>query len=366
MSHSTRVKKLRQQMADQSVEALLVTDEINVGYLSGFTGDSSYLLLTADRAALLSDRRYETQIQTECADWEAMIRGPERTMVQLVEEAIGSVVGPSSQRIGLEAAHLSWATQRSLAEQMPSVDWLPTTDLVESLREIKEPSEIEVLRRAVWVAERTFESLRARLRPHWTELEMAHEIESTMRHLGASGCGFAPIVAVGANAALPHAHPGRQPISVSPVLLVDWGAKVAGYSSDLTRAMHVAPPTRRFNEIYEVVLEAQQVAIDVIRPGVECRAVDGAARKVITDAGYGDKFGHGLGHGIGLQVHESPRLSAISKGTLQAGMVVTVEPGIYLPGEFGVRIEDDVLVTETGHEVLSSLPKGLDDCSVML
>lgn len=365
MSNLNRVEKLRQQMIEQSVEALLITDETNVGYLSGFTGDSSYLLLTPDRAVILSDRRYETQIQSECAAWEPMIRGPERTMQQLVKEAIESIA-KSSQRIGLEAEHLPWATQRSFAEQMPSVDWLPTSRLVESLREIKEPSEIEVIRRAVWVAERTFESLRARLRPHWTELEMAHEIEATMRHLGASGCGFAPIIAVGANAALPHAHPGGQPISLAPVLLVDWGAKVDGYTSDLTRTMHIGPLSSPFREVYQVVLEAQQAAIEAIRPGIEFRAVDHAARKVITDAGYGDKFGHGLGHGIGLQVHESPRLSAISTGVLQAGMVVTVEPGIYLPGEFGVRIEDDVLVTETGPEVLSILPKGLDDCPVML
>jgi Xaa-Pro aminopeptidase len=353
-------------MADQGIERMLVTDETNVGYLSGFSGDSSYLLVTAAQQMILSDRRYETQIATECAGWEALVRGPQRTMLQLIKEALAATGGARGGAVALEAEQICWATQRSFAEAMPEFTWIPTRGLVESLRAIKEPREIETLRRAVWVAERSFESLTARLRPQWTELEMAHELEATMRHLGASGCGFDPIVAVGPHAALPHATPRARSISESPVLLIDWGAKFDGYTSDLTRTLHVGPPKGRFAEVYPVVLAAQEAAIAAIRPGVELRGVDAAARQVITDAGWGDYFGHGLGHGIGLQVHESPRLSAISEGTLEAGMVVTVEPGIYLPGELGVRLEDDVLVTESGHEVLSSLPKGLEACSVML
>ncbi len=366
MAERSRLNKLRQQLAEQGIERMLVTDETNVGYLSGFRGDSSYLLITADRQMILSDRRYETQIAEECPDWEAVVRGPQRTMLQLIEEALAATGGAASAAVGLEADQICWTTQRSFVANMPEVTWIPTSGLVEGLRAIKEPGEIDTLRRAVWVAERAFESLTARLRPQWTELEMAHELEATMRHLGATGCGFDPIVAVGPHAALPHATPRARSISESPVLLIDWGAMFEGYTSDLTRTLHIGPAKGRFAEVYPVVLAAQQAAIAAIRPGVELRTVDAAARQVITDAGWGDYFGHGLGHGIGRQVHEHPRMSAISEGTLAAGMVVTVEPGIYLPGELGIRLEDDVLVTESGQEVLSSLPKGLEACSVML
>ncbi|QEG38374.1 M24 family metallopeptidase [Roseimaritima ulvae] len=364
MNYAARLDRLRSEIASQSLDALLVTSEINVRYLTGFTGDSTYLLVHAEGETLLSDRRYETQLQQECPDLEALVRGPDRTMLQLVEQALEKWAG--NQRVGLEADHVSWADQTQFAAAAGSSQLQPTSGLVEAIRCIKDEAEIAILRRAVWIAERTFEGLQAQLRPGWTELEMAHEVESLMRRLGASGCGFAPILAVDANAALPHAHPGRQTLDQAEVLLVDWGAKYQGYTSDLTRTLSIGPPSDKFRQVYQVVLEAQQAAIDAMAPGVALAEVDAAARQVIADAGFGEYFGHGLGHGIGLQVHEFPRMASISKGTLEAGMVVTVEPGIYLPGQFGVRIEDDVLITAGGHEVLSELAKGLEDCTVIL
>ncbi len=364
MSHSERLLRLRAELPRQEIDAMLITSEVNVHYLTGFTGDSTYLLVHPDGEWLLSDRRYETQLQTECGDTPALVRGPERTMLHLVEEAFGKLGAGS--RVGLEAEHLSWAGQQQMAPLAKNCDLKPTSQVVEKLRWIKDASEIAILRRAVWIAERTFEALRARLRPGWTELEMAHEVEATMRQLGASGCGFSPILAIDANAALPHAHPGKQTLGDAEVLLIDWGAKYHGYTSDLTRTLSVGPPSKKFGEVYHVVLEAQRAAIAAMAPGVRLADIDAAARNVIKSAGYGDFFGHGLGHGIGLEIHENPRMASIAEGTLEAGMVVTVEPGIYLPGQFGVRIEDDVLITAGGHEVLSVLPKGLEDCSVIL
>ncbi|WP_153558946.1 M24 family metallopeptidase [Roseimaritima sediminicola] len=364
MDYVSRRQRLRTQLETTDAEALLVTHDINVRYLTGFTGDSTYLLMHRDGTLLLSDRRYETQLQQQCEEIPAMVRGPERTMQQLLQQAIAEVA--AGQRIGLEADHVSWNQQRQLAESGSGATWVATSGLVESIRAIKDEAELAILRRAVWIAERTFEGLRAQLRPGWTERQMAHEVEALMRRLGASGCGFDPILAVDANAALPHAQPGEQCLDRAAVLLVDWGAKHQGYTSDLTRTLSIGPPSDRYRQVYEVVLEAQQAAIERLAPDVPFSEVDAAARDVIKSAGFGDYFGHGLGHGIGLEVHEQPRIASVSQGRLQAGMVVTVEPGIYLPGEFGVRIEDDVLITPEGHEVLSELPKGLEACTVIL
>ena len=360
---STRIEKLRSLLADEAVDCLLVTGETDVRYLSGFTGDSSYLLVSTDRCAILTDRRYETQIEAECGGIESFVRGPERTMTQLVAEAVDDF---SAATIGLDANDVSWALLEGLRSALPQQTFAATNGLVLKLRQIKEPEEIETIRRAVRIAEQTFQAIRATLRRGQTELEIAHDVEKWIRYFGGEGCGFATIAAIGPNAALPHAQPGERRVGDDPALLLDWGARYNGYTSDLTRMTAIGAPSPEMAEIYPVVLEAQLAAIAAIRPGAELKAVDAAARNVIRDAGFGDYFGHGLGHGIGLQVHESPRMSAITEGTLQAGMVVTVEPGIYLPGKLGVRIEDDVLVTENGHEVLSSLPKGLDDCTVIL
>ncbi|QDS93519.1 putative peptidase [Roseimaritima multifibrata] len=365
MNYSARLQEACSRLSSHQVDALFVFNETNVSYLTGFSGDSTVLLLTENGATLLSDRRYETQLQQECPQLPALVRGPDKNMYQLIEEAAASQLA-DCQSIGFEANHLHWNDYQKLAKSLGARTLVPTSAFIEAQRLIKDEDEIAILRRAVSIAERTFLSIRARLRPDWTELQMAHELESTMRELGASGCGFAPILAIDANAALPHAHPGSQVLNQASTLLVDWGAKFQGYTSDLTRTLSIGPPSDRFHEVYEVVLLAQQTAIEKIRPGIPLKEIDRAARDVIAQAGFGDYFGHGLGHGIGLQVHESPRMASTSEETLESGMVVTVEPGIYLPGEFGVRIEDDVLVTPEGNEVLSSLAKGLDDMIVFL
>lgn len=341
------------------VDGILISDEIHIRYLTGFTGDSTYLLVTAGEAVMLSDRRYETQLAQECPDLATSIRGPERKMIDLVRDAVGSL---SLTRLGLEAAAITWETQRSFAETLQGTDLIAVGDPVGELRMVKDGSEIAILRRAVWIAERAFESVTAKLRPSLTELQIAHELEATIRELGGEGCGFPPIVGAGASGALPHYRPGDISIGGSKTLLIDWGAKYCGYTSDLTRTLHCDHPPAGFEEAYEAVLAAHSAALAALRAGVKTKDVDAVARQVLCDASLGPQFKHGLGHGIGLRIHEAPRMAVTSEETLQAGMVVTIEPGVYFERRFGIRIEDDVLVTPTGCVLLSSLPRELDAC----
>lgn len=364
MSSTERIERLRARMEQQSCDALLVTDPTNVRYLTGFTGDSTYILVTADDARLLSDRRYEEQLRLECGDLVAEIRGPERLMHHLVGGVVQSL---GLKALGLEEHSVTLAEYHAFEQQIGAGCQLDRTrGLVEGLRAIKDAEEIATLRRAIHCAERAFGVLRASLRPGMTELEAAYLLEQAIRQFGGEGVGFDTIIAVGPASALPHYHPADTAIRPDDALLVDWGAKFDGYTSDMTRTLSIGSIPDRIREIYPVVLGAHLAAIEKVGPGVALREVDAAARDFIDAAGFGHAFGHGLGHGIGLQVHEGPRMASISEGTLEPGMVITIEPGIYLPGEAGVRIEDDILVTESGHEVLCSLPKGLEENLVIL
>jgi Xaa-Pro aminopeptidase len=266
--------------------------------------------------------------------------------------------------VGVEADSITLSTGQQLRDRLPNVEWVATRGLVENLREIKDREEVAEIRFAIELAERAFAVVRAGLQGEQTEHQIAAALENQIRLFGGQGCSFTPIVAVGDRAALAHYRPGVLRVNENPLLLIDWGAKGRLYVSDLTRVLCVGKPTSKLKKVYDVVLRAQQAAIAAIRPGVAPEQVDAAARTVIANAGYGTRFGHSLGHGIGLQVHERPRLAMKERRPLKPGMVVTVEPGIYLPGWGGVRIEDDVLVTRDGHEVLSGLPKEFEACVV--
>ncbi len=357
----TRRKKLRKRLRKCGADALLVTNFTNVTYLTGFTGDDSYLLVTKNGQVLLSDFRYITQLEAECPGLELNIRTSGVPML----DRIGQVVKQTkTSLLGFEASAMPVALRDTIAGKLTRTRLVPTTGLVEALRMIKDKSEIQQLRQSVWYAERAFGMLRSSIRPEQTEKEVANELEFNMRRLGAAGPGFASIVAVGPWAALPHATPGERRIGDDPLLLVDWGARGNLYRSDLTRVLVSGKISTKLRRVYGVVLKAQQKAIEAIRPGIAASEVDAAAREEIAKAGFGKNFGHGLGHGIGLDIHEEPRLSTTNHLPLRAGMVITVEPGIYLPGWGGVRIEDDVLVTATGHEVLTSVSKRLEDAVV--
>ncbi len=358
MDYAGRRERLRRLLRRQNLEGLLVTDRLNVTYLSGFTGDDSFLFIWTNGQLLLTDTRFTQQAEEECPELDIWVRPVGGTMVDGVRRAARSAkVG----RLGIEAENISVGFFDRLSARLARVELAKTTGLVEQLRQIKEPEELDRIRQAVWQAERALKAVWAALRWEKTERELANELEMHLRQFGASGSSFPPIVASGTRAALPHARPSCRPIGSGRLLLVDWGANEGLYQSDLTRTFLLGRITAKLCRLYEVVYQAQQKAIQAIRPGVSAEQVDGAARQVIAQAGWGKRFGHGLGHGIGLAVHEGPRLGPARRNQpnclLQPGMVVTVEPGVYLPGFGGVRIEDVVLVTRTGHEVLSSLPK---------
>ena len=360
--YAARRQKLLTQLRGSDAQTLLVTNFTNVSYLTGFSGDDSYLLIGKSHLILISDSRYSTQLEQECPGLQMHIRPPKVPIVK----ATAQVVRESGlSQVGFESSSLTHGGWVQLREELKSCELVSTSGLVEDLRMIKDADEIAEIRLAIRQAERGFATLRAGLRGEQTELEVAHELEHAMRRFGARGAAFSPIIAVGARAALPHARATSALIGDDEFVLVDWGATSAGgYRSDLTRVLFTGRKNAKLEKIYQLVLAAQLAGIAAIRPGTRCCDVDAAARQVIIDGGHGKHFGHSLGHGIGLDIHEGPRLSAISEMELQPGMVVTVEPGIYLPGWGGVRIEDDVLVTRGGCEVLTSVPKTFEESRV--
>jgi Xaa-Pro aminopeptidase len=361
MDYELRRDKLRKSMRRVGIEALLITDFVNVTYLTGFTGDDSYLLVREDGEILLTDGRYATQLEEECPKLELVVRRPGASMFQAVVRTLRSL---GISRLGVEADSMTIGLEDKIADKLPEMAIIPTTGLVEKQRLIKDKEEIALLRKAIWQAEKAFNVIRAGLLPAMTEREIANEIEHLCRKFGAKGASFSTIAAVGFRAALPHATPGEERIPEDGFVLIDWGACEGLYRSDLTRVLVTGKVPPKFARIYKVVLEAQIKAIHAVKPGVLCQDVDAVARGHIAKSGYGRRFTHNLGHGVGLQVHEAPRLAAKNQTVLKPGMVVTVEPGIYLPGWGGIRIEDNVLVTRSGHEVLTHAPKELEEMIV--
>ena len=361
MSHTDRRDKTRRMLKKGQLDALLVTNFVNVTYLTGFTGDDSYLLVTADDDILISDARYSQQIGEECPDVEAVIRKQGVKMIDAVRRTMSKA---KVRLVGFESESMSVALRDSLERASSSTQFTATSGWVERLRMIKDRDEIAATRRACRLARRAFDAVRAGLTPAMTELQVAAELEYQARRLGGKGLSFPPIVGVGPRSALPHGTPSDRQIGASDFLLIDWGVNEGLYVSDLTRILATAKISPKLRKLYSVVLKAQLAGIRAIKPGVTCEAVDRAARRIIEKAGYGKAFGHGLGHGTGLEIHEAPRLAKGQDAQLKTGMIVTVEPGIYFPKWGGIRIEDDVLVTRSGHEVLSDVPKNLDECLV--
>jgi Xaa-Pro aminopeptidase len=353
-----RRAKLSKLVKQAGADGLLVTNETNVTYLTGFTGDSSRLLVTARETVMISDFRYVTQLAEECPGLPTHIR-PASTL--LSDATVDVLRSAKVGHLAVEGDSLTAADHALLFEKLRKTTIFLSRGLVESLRQIKDPEEIADLRQAARQAEKAFAVLRATLRPNRTEKELADDLEHQLRLQGAQSSSFPPIVAAGPRAALPHARPTLEPIGNHDLLLVDWGANNKGYKSDLTRVLVTGKISPKLERLYGLVLKAQAQAVAAIRPGKSGREIDEIGRSVIADAGFGKYFGHGLGHGIGLDIHELPRLSVVNEQPLRAGMVVTVEPGIYLPGWGGIRIEDDVLVTRRGYEVLTNCPKELSE-----
>lgn len=352
-----RREQLKRLLHAEQVEAFVISNPVNVTYLTGFSGEASVLIAGRDRTILVSDFRFIEQLAEECPGLETYIRPP----IQKLPEAVAQVLTKLGYKaVSFESTTVTVAELESLRGQTPGLDWKPVLDQVGELRMVKDPLELEAIRQAICQAENAFTAFRAMVRPGDSEKDMCDAMEGYVRRAGGTATCFPTIVAVGERAALPHAPPTARTVQSGELLLVDWGVTGRLYKSDLTRTLATRKISPKLEEVYAVVLTAQQEAIKAVRPGVAAQAIDARARGVISQAGYGVYFGHGLGHGIGLQVHEGPALRPGSDTVLRPGMVFTIEPGIYLPGWGGVRIEDDVLVTPDGCEVLSHLPRQLE------
>lgn len=342
MDHAARRERLASRLPALEVDALLITRLPNVGYLTGFTGSNGQLLLTASEALFFTDSRYEEQARRQLPDIQARIYARELA-TSLPQACRDARVG----RLGFESAGLTYKAFEKL-RTADGAELVPVGDEVELLRQAKDREEIRLIERAQDLTDEAFERVLAKLVEGVTERETALELEDAMRHGGADRVGFDTIVAFGENAAEPHHGPTDRPLSRGDVVKMDFGCVVDGYHSDMTRTVAVGDPDPRLVEIHEVVRKAQEAGIAATRRGARAGDVDEAARKVIRAAGYGERFGHSLGHGVGLEVHEGPSLRAGSDEVLPEGAVVTVEPGIYVPGLGGVRIEDMVEVTADG------------------
>jgi Xaa-Pro aminopeptidase len=360
--YPSRRDKIRARLEPEQLDALVVSAPSNVTYLTGFSGDSSILILARDRDLIISDGRFTTQLEQECSGLDAQIRLPGQEINQAIAQAMATL---GLRRVAFEATSWTIAEYESMRAAAPTASLVGVCGWVETLRRIKDEDEIAAIRESVGHAERAFAMLRAGLRRGESEKDVADLLEGYLRRCGATGASFPPIVAVGVRSALPHARPTPTAfIGQDDFVLVDWGATGRPYKSDLTRVLVTGKVTATFEAIYRTVLTAQERGIAAIRPGVRAHDVDAEARSVIEEAGFGRFFNHGLGHGLGMDIHEAPRLRRESDDVLEPGMVVTVEPGVYVPDWGGIRIEDDVLVTPDGCEVLSHVPKSLDSVRV--
>jgi Xaa-Pro aminopeptidase len=348
-----RRQRLRQALLELRCDAAVIAHLPNVRYLTGFTGSNGILFLSGQQAILFTDPRYDLQAHEECDCRVRIVRGS-------TWEAVWKHAARRRGALAVEAEHVSHDVWEQAAQRLGrGVKLKPLGGAVERLRRVKSAEEADAVRASAKLCSAAFLQAARRFRAGMTETDAAAEIEFRMRKLGAQGAAFETIVAAGPRAALPHARPGVARIEPGQPVLVDMGANLGGYMSDMTRMVHMGAPPKEFLVLYSAVLEAQQAALGEVKAGAPARRVDAAARRVLRAHGLDRHFTHSTGHGVGLEIHESPRLGAKSEDTLEAGMVVTVEPGVYLPGKAGVRIEDTVLVTESGAEILTPASKEL-------
>lgn len=341
-------------LAKRKLDALLVSFSPNLRYLTGFTGSNGSLLLLPDRTILFTDPRYQIQSRQEVTCQVKISKGP------LVLDILAAISRLGIRRIGYEPARMTCDLFQSLQSRLPmKASLVPVAGWIEELRMIKSPAELALIRRSVETNSRAFEQTVARLRPSIKEQDLAAELEYRMRRLGAEKPAFETIVAGGARSALPHAQPTPARLVPGGLVVVDMGALQEGYCSDMTRMLFVGKPTPKVKRAYRAVLEAQLAALDAVRAGVSTAHVDGQARKVLRSYGLDKAFVHSTGHGLGLEIHEPPRLGKQDKGHLQSGMAITIEPGVYLEGFGGIRIEDTVVVTPSGCEILTPTSKEL-------
>jgi Xaa-Pro aminopeptidase len=352
---NARLDALTTAVAERELDLLIVSNLVSVRWLTGFTGSSALAVVGAEQRRFLTDFRYLTQIAEQLDDvWEREIA------TELLRRAVEGLPEQRPLRLGFDDAHLTVKQHAQIAELAPEgVELIAAGGILEKLRAVKDADEIGAIHAAARLADDALEEVLAAGIVGRTERDVALDLEIAMRRRGAQGSSFAPIVAAGEHGALPHAEPRDVAIAGDTLVVIDWGAQLNGYASDCTRTFATGELDPRDRQIYDLVLLAQEAALAAVRAGPTGKEVDAVARMIIDEAGHGEHFGHGLGHGVGMEVHEGPRLSKLGNDALAAGNVVTVEPGVYVPGAVGVRIEDLVVVTDNGCTVLSGLPKNL-------
>ncbi|AFM42253.1 Xaa-Pro aminopeptidase [Desulfosporosinus acidiphilus SJ4] len=348
----TRLERMRQRMREESIDTFVVLRPENGRYLSGFSGGEASLIITLDRSYLLTDFRYIEQAKEQSPDFEIVKTGHDHFMMM-------AEMGLQSRRVGFEGDFITFADYEKLKQSFTQAQLISMPGLVTDLRSVKDDQEIPLIRQAVQIADKAFSEVLKSLEIGQTEEEVGLNLEFSMRRLGASGGSFEFIVASGIRGAMPHGTASPKKIKDGEFLTMDFGAIYRGYCSDITRTIFLGDPSEKQRELYALVLNAQRAGIAAVAPGRTGKEVDAAARKIIEEAGYGENFGHGLGHSVGLAIHEGPNFNQREERVLEPGMVLTVEPGIYIPDWGGIRIEDMVLVTEDGCEVLTQAPKEL-------
>jgi Xaa-Pro aminopeptidase len=353
-----RLGRLRAGFGDAGIDALLVTKLENVRYLTGFTGSAAMLLVTPDDALFVTDGRYTEQSREQLDGAGVAVRIEIGLTGAAQHASLAAVVAPAT-RLGLEEYSVTWAEQRGFVSVFEGLELVPAGAIVEALRRVKDAGEVDRIRRACAIADEAFQALLPRLGDGITEKQFALELEFGMRERGASGNSFDPIIAAGPNGAKPHARPSDRVIGRNELVVCDFGCIVDGYCSDMTRTVSLGDPGPDARHLYDVVLASQEAGRSLVAADVACSEIDRASRDVIADAGWADAFSHSTGHGVGLEIHEAPRVAATGRDTLLVGDVVTVEPGVYLPGIGGVRIEDTVVVAATGFEPLTLTSKDL-------
>lgn len=351
----SNLARLRAAMAAKNIPALIVSDIANVGWLTGFSGTFGYAIVAPESAVFVTDSRYTLQAAEQVkempTEWfQSPVTGDDFLAEKIKAGGIG--------RIGFEAASVTYANYERWRDKLAGVDLFGAEDVIQGLRMVKSKDEVDRIRKACGIADACFTHIQRTIQPGVSEYDVNLEIEFFIRRSGAE-LAFAPIVVSGERSARPHGKASEKKLAVGDFVTMDFGAKVEGYCSDITRTVVVGGAEERHKEIYEQVLKAEMAAIDAIKPGVRAADVDGLARKILDEKGFAQYFGHGLGHGLGSLVHDAGRMNPSSENVFEAGQVWTVEPGVYIPGFGGVRIEDDVLVTETGVEVLTKSNKEL-------
>lgn len=350
-----RIQKLREAMNQKGIDGVLLIGDHNRNYLSGFTGNESFSVITADKTFFITDSRFTEQAQQQVKDYEVLEYSKNISFADFLADLVNK---NNVKKLGFEENIVSYSDY-SLYKSKLNCELVPMEGIIEKIRLIKDEQEVELIKKAAEIADKAFEHMVKFIKPGMTEREVGLELEFYMKKLGAEALSFPSIVASGVRSSLPHGEATDKVINKGEFLTLDFGCVYEGYCSDMTRTVVIGKPTEKMLEIYNTVLEAEELALKAFKPGIPAIEVDAVARNYIAEKGYGQYFGHSLGHGVGREVHESPIVGYRNTTKLEAGMILTDEPGIYIPGLGGVRIEDLLIVTEEGGKVLSHSPKNL-------